>query len=129
MIKVRGEKDKTRYARKMRNHELVREERTRQDKTAPYRHVRYENGKFVPAEYESHELVTDKYDRETSRGFKRGKYEKRYGRMKPSGAYVPDQKDYRGFRKLKQEEIDAIHLRQAKERALEKLKQRLAEME
>lgn len=99
-------------------------EQTRQDKTAPFRHIELENGEFKPVEYESHELVKDSYDRDTARGFKRGKYDKRYGRMKPDGAYTADDKDYRGFRKLKQEEIDFIVRKDAEIRALKALMER-----
>ena len=90
----------------------------------PYRHIRLDGGEFKPTEYESHELVKDKYDAQVNRGLKSKYPEKRYGRKRPDKFYCESKTDYRGFRALTDDEVREIQIQDAQERAQQALNAR-----
>lgn len=85
----------------------------------PYRprYIEFDGEQFKPTEYASHELVQDKYDAQVNRGIRTKRKEPRYGRKRPDKFYCEDKRDYRGFRALTDDEVRAMQLRDAQERA------------
>ena len=81
--------------------------------TTPHRYIRFTNDRFEPSEYEAHELVSEKYDKQVNKGLRTKRQEPRYGRKRPDKFYCEDKNDYRGFRALKDEEVQAIQLADA----------------